>query len=224
MKSAVIAVISTLAAAQSAEVKTKSVVLAPGAGANNLATSTGAVAISVIPGVSGSVIVSQVITYPAPTSNSIVQAWTTFTGSSDDGKNLYILDNATYGSSTSSAATISSAKRCGTAEEMAPPGALTVRNALVTTNCSLAVAQTMVQASTVFTQTATAAMLPVATSGSLVLGASLTVTSGWSIYTNPATTSAVLDKYTGSSATFTMDGAMALTLSSVAAAVAALTF
>jgi hypothetical protein len=223
MKSAVIATIASLAVAQDMA-SSKTVTLTAGSGANGLATSTAGVAIATIAKISGTVITTQNIVYPSPSSNSIVQAWTTFVGASDNGDNVYLLDNATYGSDVSKSASISSAKRCGVAADMATPGATSVRNSLSTTNCSLAVTQTMVQALTTFTQTAAAGMLPVATSGSLMLGASMTVNAGWSVYANPGSTAAVLDKYTGSTATFTMDGAMALTLTSVAAAVAALAF
>jgi len=67
-------------------------------------------------------------------------------------------------------------------------------------------------------------MLPIATSGSLVLGSSLTVTAGWNIFFNPAATAAIIDYYAGSTANFTLDGALALTLSGVASAVLALSF
>ena len=104
------------------------------------------------------------------------------------------------------------------------PGSATVINALTNNNCSLNVKQTYTQAATSFTHVVDAAMLPSASNGSLVLGSSQTVVAGWNVYLNPAGTAAIVDNYTNSTATFTLDGALALTLSGAAAAVAALAF
>jgi hypothetical protein len=227
MKSALIAVLTSAVVAQRDGRPPKTVKLSDGAGVNAKATSTGNVAIAVIPEVSGTVVASQVITYATPSSNNIVQSWMTFAGAADNGTdNVYCIANATFGSNVASATSISTSKVCGTATNMQAPGAQTVKNSLNTSGCSLAVVQTYVQvaAASSFTQTASAAMLPTATSGSLVLGSSLTATAGWNIYLNPAGTAAIVDSYAGSTATFTLDGALALTLSGAAAAVAALTF
>ena len=66
-------------------------------------------------------------------------------------------------------------------------------------------------------------MLPASASGSLVLGEGLAVSNGWNVYVNPAGSSALVDTFAGSSSSFTLDGALALTLSG-AAAVAAVAF
>jgi len=226
MKSAVIAVLAAVAAAQGVSAP-KTVSLDDGTGVNAKATSTASVAVAVIPSVSGTVVANQIITYAAPSSNNIVQSWISFAGAADNGTdNVYLIANATFGSNVAAAATVSVSKVCGTATNMQAPGAQTVKSSLSNSGCSLAVVQTYVQVSATnsFNQTASAAMLPVATSGSLVLGSSLTATAGWNIYVNPAGTSALVDSYTGSAATFTLDSALALTLSGAATAVAALAF
>ena len=224
MKTAVIASIAALAAAQDATV-TKNVAVADGAGVNALATSTAAVALAIIPEVSGTVVASQTVSYPAPKSNNIVQSWITFEGASDSGNNVYSFANGTYGSNTASPAQTSTAKVCGAAPaSMSPPGANTVRSSLRESPCSLALVQDFKQSGTDFAHTVSIALVPAATTGSLVLGESASVTAGWNVYLNPASTAAIVDSYSGSSASFTLDGALALTLSGAAAAVAALAF
>ncbi len=169
--------------------------------------------------------VSQAIAYPAPVRNNVVQAWIEFQGVSDSSENVYAIANGTYGSSVDAPATIATSKRCGPAPaSYSPTGYNTVSSALSSSNCSLAVTQEYVQDATTFTQTATVQMLPEATTGSLVLGSELSVLAGWNIYVNPGGTSATVDTYAGSSATFKLEGALALTLSGAAAAVAALAF
>jgi len=226
MKSAVIAVLAAVAAAQSLSAP-KKISLADGAGVNAKATSKTDVAVAVIPSVSGTVIVNQIITYANPSANNIVQSWIGFKGAADNGTdNVICIADATFGSNVAAAAVTTTSKGCGSPASMSAPGSKTVLNSLSNSGCSLVVAQTYVQVSALnsFTQTASAAMLPVATSGSLVLGSSATVMAGWNIYLNPAGTAAIVDSYAGSDATFTLDGALALTLSGAAAAVAALAF
>jgi hypothetical protein len=223
MKFAVIATIAALAIAQDAA-ESKSVSLAAGSGANAKATSSANVNVALIAGVSGTVAISQSVDYPAPSSNNIVQSWICIEGASDNGGNVYAIANGTY-INTASAASIATFKTCGAApESMSPLGANTVRSTLSTTGCSLAVQQTYVQVDKTFTHAATVAMLPAAASGSLVLGASLSVNNGWNVYINPAGSSATVDSFSGSSSSFTLDGALALTLSGAAAAVAAVAF
>ena len=224
MKFAVIALLAAVVASQDVSAATKTTALAAGTGANNKATSTGNVAVAVVAGVSGSAIASQTVAYPSPAANNIVQSWMTFKGVADDGKDVIAIGLATYGSNVSSAATIATQKKCGTVTNYSTPGAASMGNSLSTSNCSLAAVQSYVQTGTSFTQTATIALLPKATSGYLVLGSSLSVTAGWNIYLNPASTAAIVDSYSGSSATVTLSGALALTMSGAAAALATLAF
>ena len=224
MKSAVIATIATLAIAQDAA-ESKSVSLSAGTGANEKATSSASVNVALIAGVSGTVAITQSVDYPAPVSNNIVQSWIVIEGASNTGENVYAIANGTYPSNVASKASISTFKVCGAApDSMSPKGANTVRGRLSTSGCSLAVQQTYVQVDKTFTHAATVAMLPAAASGSLVLGASLSVNNGWNVYINPASSSATVDSFSGSSSSFTLDGALALTLSGAAAAVAAVAF
>ena len=225
MKSAIVAVIASVAIAQKADAKTKSVALAAGVGAkNDKNTSTAAITVAAIANVSGTVTVNQTVNIPAPSSNNIVQSWIIFNGAANDGGNVYNIANGTYGSDVTKAATIATSNKCGKVPRMDVPGSATVINALTNNNCSLNVKQTYTQAATSFTHVVDAAMLPSASNGSLVLGSTQTVVAGWNVYLNPAGTAAIVDNYTNSTATFTLDGALALTLSGAAAAVAALAF
>jgi hypothetical protein len=191
---------------------------------NALATSTAGIAISVIADVSGSVVVEQTVDYPAPSANNIVQSWIVFNGAANDGQNVYAIGYGTYGSSTTAAASISTSNLCGTAADMQAAGSKTVQNSLSNSSCSLNIKQTYAQDATKFKHVVTAAMLPSASNGSLVLGSTQTVVAGWNVYVNPAGTSATVDTYNNSTATFVLDGALALTLSGAAAAVFALAF
>ena len=99
MKSAIVAVIASVAIAQKADAKTKSVALAAGVGAkNDKNTSTAAITVAAIANVSGTVTVNQTVNIPAPSSNNIVQSWIIFNGAANDGGNVYNIANGTYGS------------------------------------------------------------------------------------------------------------------------------
>ena len=178
MKTTAIALIATAAYAQSTAAEAladqqpaaSTTAIPAGAGVNGLTTQTGSIVTSITPGVSGTVTITQVTDYPAPSQFNIVQTWTMLTGLADDGSNVYQISNGQYGTPVTKAATISTSKRCGTAADMKPVGANSLSASLSSSGCSLSTSATYTQSATTFTQTMALGLVPTATSGSLVLG------------------------------------------------------
>jgi hypothetical protein len=143
MKSAVIATIAAIATAQDVAAESKTVGLSAGAGSNAKGSSTADAAVAVIAGVSGTLVITQTVDYPAPVNNNIVQSWIAIEGAAEpvngEARSVYAFANGSYGSNVASKATINTYKTCGNAADLAAKGANTARLSLSTSKCSLAV-------------------------------------------------------------------------------------
>lgn len=171
----------------------------------------------------GALTIVTTIDYPTLARYNVVQSWVSFMGAADNGSNVLAIGNAI---NTTRPITMQSYKACGkVGDDYAKPGYNSIRSPLTTENCSLAVQQTFKQlAPTKFQHTAIVPFGKTESQATLKMGQMYQVRTGVTVYVNPGGSTPAMDSQKTGFVEVRADGAMALTMGGVAAALYAMSF